>query len=85
MAVPGLGSNMTHTWIWKDEKTQRRVHWLKDKEMLQKVIPKARITVFGYRSQWFGPDATNANLPTISGDLLESIKVDRADSVSLVG
>lgn len=76
---------MTHTWIWKDEKTQRKVHWLKDKDMLQKVIPKARILVFGYRSQWFGPGATNANLPTISGDLLESIKVDRADSVSLVG
>ncbi|KAG9235915.1 hypothetical protein BJ875DRAFT_398164, partial [Amylocarpus encephaloides] len=71
IAVPGLGSDMTHTWM------EKGVHWLKDDNMLQKVIPNARISVFGYRSQWFGPDAVQTTIRAIATDLLHHIQLDR--------
>lgn len=68
---------MNRTWM------SNNVHWLKDEEMLQKVIPEARISVFGYRSQWFGPDAVpEARISSIADDLLHHIKLDR-DGVSI--
>lgn len=66
---------MTHTWMCKG------VHWLRDELMLPKAVPKARILVYGYRSQWFGPDATEIRLSNIGRDLVEAIKVDRRESV----
>ncbi|KAL3478442.1 ankyrin repeat-containing domain protein [Aspergillus californicus] len=74
IAVPGLGSDMTHTWMCKG------VHWLRDELMLPKAIPKARILVYGYRSQWLGPDAVDIRLSNIGRDLVEAIKVDRRES-----
>ncbi|KAL4942952.1 hypothetical protein BDV06DRAFT_154049 [Aspergillus oleicola] len=65
---------MTHTWMC------RGVHWLRDESMLPRAIPKARILVYGYRSQWFGPDAVDIRLSTIGRDLLGAIKVDRQDA-----
>lgn len=73
--MPGLGSDMTYTWVSKG------VHWLRDEPMLQKAVPKARISVFGYRSQWYGRDAVEIRLSTISRDLLDAIKTDRRESV----
>ncbi|KAL4883893.1 ankyrin repeat-containing domain protein [Aspergillus karnatakaensis] len=73
IAVPGLGSDMTYTWISKG------VHWLRDNTMLPKAIPQARVLVYGYRSQWYGPDAVDIRLPVIGHDLLEAIKVDRRE------
>ena len=75
IAVPGLGSDMTYTWVSKG------VHWLRDESMLQKTIPKARVSVFGYRSQWYGKDAVEIRLSTISRDLLDAIKMNRRESV----
>jgi len=75
IAVPGLGSDMTHTWMSKTG-----VHWLKDDNMLQKVVPNARILVFGYRSQWVGRDAVQTRISAVSDDLLHAIKVDRGKS-----
>jgi len=63
---------MTRTWMTKN------IHWLKDENMLQKVIPKARISVYGYRSQWYGPDAVQeAYISSIADDLLHYILLDR--------
>jgi len=46
--------------------------------MLQKVIPKARMSVYGYRSQWYGPDAVQeAYISSITDDLLHYIHLDR--------
>ena len=78
IAVPGLGSDLTRTWMW-----QGKVHWLRDDTMLRSVIPKSRISVYGYRSQWFGPDAVEIRLSAIARDLLEAIKVTRRESVSI--
>ena len=68
---------MYHTWV------SGGVHWLKDDNMLPKVIPNARISVFGYRSQWFGPDAVEIRLSQIAADLLHAIKLDRKEQVGL--
>jgi len=63
---------MTRTWMTKN------IHWLKDENMLQKVIPKARMSVYGYRSQWYGPDAVQeAYISSITDDLLHYIHLDR--------
>ncbi|KAE8355420.1 ankyrin repeat-containing domain protein [Aspergillus coremiiformis] len=74
IAVPGLGSDMTFTWV------SNNVHWLRDRSMLPDAIPTARISVFGYRSQWYGQDAVEIGLSTISRDLLHMIKTDRWES-----
>ena len=67
---------MTRTWMLGD------VHWLRDSNMLPKAIPYARISVFGYRSQWVGGDAVENDLPQIAKDLLRVIKHDRRKSAS---
>ncbi|KAL3426988.1 hypothetical protein PVAG01_00497 [Phlyctema vagabunda] len=71
IAVPGLGSDMTRTWM------SQNVHWLKDESMLQKVVPEARISVFGYRSQWYGPDAVQNSISSIANYLLRQIHLER--------
>ena len=45
VAVHGLGANTAWTW------TTKGVHWLSNIEMLPRILPKARIMVFGYDSQ----------------------------------
>jgi hypothetical protein len=63
---------MKKTWMHGD------VHWLKDEIMLQKFVPEARISVYGYRSQWMGPDAVQeARISSIADDLLHQIYLDR--------
>jgi len=64
---------MTRTWM------SNNVHWLKDKQMLPSVIPNARISVFGYRSSWFGPTAVQIDIKTIAEDLLYHIRLDRGN------
>ena len=58
------------------------MHWLQDPSMLPQAIPHARISVFGYRSQWFGGDAVEIGIPQIAEDLLRVIKHDRAKTAS---
>ena len=53
------------------------VHWLRDDNMLQKTIPNARIMVYGYRSQWIGPDAVQMKLSSVADALLHAIHQDR--------
>ncbi|CAG8955662.1 hypothetical protein HYFRA_00010926 [Hymenoscyphus fraxineus] len=77
IAVPGLGADMTHTWIHKGPDKKGKWHWLKDDQMLPNVIPNARISVFGYRSQWFGKDAVQTDIKAIANELLESIQEER--------
>ena len=56
----------------------KNVHWLRDENMLQKVVPDARISVYGYRSQWYGPDAVQeGGISPIANDLLHHIHLDR--------
>ncbi|CAG8980794.1 hypothetical protein HYALB_00003719 [Hymenoscyphus albidus] len=77
IAVPGLGADTTHAWIHKGPDKKGKWHWLKDDQMLPNVIPNARISVFGYRSQWFGKDAVQTDIKAIANELLESIQEER--------
>ncbi|KAK1244162.1 hypothetical protein MKX08_002300 [Trichoderma sp. CBMAI-0020] len=60
VAAHGLGSNADWSWVWQDKTGQRRrVHWLKDPDMLPAVVPNARILAYNYESPW------HANTPQI--------------------
>ncbi|KAI0095716.1 vegetative incompatibility protein HET-E-1 [Nemania sp. FL0031] len=50
IAVHGLGSDVDWAWKWKDG--SKEVHWLRDPDMLPAKVPKSRIAVFNYESQW---------------------------------
>lgn len=52
IAVHGLGSNVDWSWTWKGSKPGTCVNWLKDLDMLPKIIPKSRIMVYNYDSKW---------------------------------
>lgn len=48
IAVHGFGSNVDWSWTWKGSKPGTCVNWLKDLDMLPKIIPKSRIMVYNY-------------------------------------
>ncbi|RKK62252.1 hypothetical protein BFJ66_g1057 [Fusarium oxysporum f. sp. cepae] len=53
IAVHGLGSNVDWSWTWKDKaRPGSPVNWLRDPDMLPRVIPKSRIMVYNYESRW---------------------------------
>ena len=68
VAVPGLGADPTWTW-----KSKNKVNWLSDTNMLPRTIPKARIMVFEYESQWFGKTPINQRLSTVANQLLHAL------------
>lgn len=53
------------------------VNWLKDENMLPKVVPNAQIIRYGYESQWFGEEAISQKVPTVAQRLLLSLKRNR--------
>ncbi|EXL45101.1 hypothetical protein FOCG_13864 [Fusarium oxysporum f. sp. radicis-lycopersici 26381] len=53
IAVHGLGSNVDWSWTWKGKaRPGSPVNWLRDPDMLPRVIPKSRIMVYNYESRW---------------------------------
>jgi hypothetical protein len=50
------------------------VNWLSDPAMLPKVVPNARIMRYGYKSQWFGPNAIKQNSSRVAHRLLIALK-----------
>jgi tetratricopeptide (TPR) repeat protein len=82
IAVHGLGANPDTTWL-SDEvkdggKTTRRVHWLKDQDMLPSLIPNARIWAFCYNSNWLG-EAPVQRIESIAEHLLALIHQNRPE------
>ncbi|KAL4799880.1 ankyrin repeat-containing domain protein [Aspergillus venezuelensis] len=69
---------MTRTWMCDG------VHWLRDEVMLPRAVSKARISVYGYPSQWSGPNAVDLKLTQVARELLVAIRDDRRElAVSL--
>jgi len=53
------------------------VNWLSDPAMLPKVVPNARIMRYGYKSQWFGPNAIKQNSSRVARRLLIALRRER--------
>ncbi|CAG7561797.1 unnamed protein product [Fusarium equiseti] len=70
IAVHGLGSNVDRTWTWRQ--SGEPVHWLKDANMLPKIVPTARIMVFNYDSTWMS-DAPRTRVELCGEDLIRSM------------
>ena len=68
VAVPGLGASPEWTW-----KSKNKVSWLRDGNMLPRTIPKARIMVFEYESQWFGRGSINQRLSSVADQLVQAL------------
>ncbi|KAI1498085.1 hypothetical protein F5X99DRAFT_342248 [Biscogniauxia marginata] len=76
VAVHGLGSNVDWSWTWKDG--AKRVHWLRDPDMLPAKVPNARIMVYNYDSTWHS-NAPKTRLHLCGKDLVDSLHDFRAD------
>lgn len=79
VAVHGLGAHPDHTWCQLRDETldksnpESYVNWLKDKRMLPRVVPHARIMRYGYHSDWVGDNITNATPRNISRALVADL------------
>ncbi|KAI1429343.1 hypothetical protein F5Y12DRAFT_482024 [Xylaria sp. FL1777] len=80
VAVHGLGSNVDWSWVWQDKKGHRPpVHWLKDLNMLPRVVPHARIIVYNYESRWHA-NAPTTRLELCGEELVKSLHNFRTDA-----
>ncbi|KAK5991902.1 Vegetative incompatibility HET-E-1-like protein [Cladobotryum mycophilum] len=70
IAVHGLGSRVDWSWVWKDE--TRNVNWLRDRDMLPSLVPKARIMAYNYDSKWH-KDAPKTRIELCGEELMRTI------------
>lgn len=92
VAVPGLGADPLITWVKRskiDQKefgTTRRSDrpvfkngpsCIEDELMLQAELPKARIMIFQYVSQWWGESAVDQYLHQVAENLARALKNKR--------
>lgn len=73
VALHGIGAHPDDTWckpVKSKESGERYVNWLKDPEMLPAEVPKVRIMRFGYKSQWFGPNAIGQKTSAAANTLI---------------
>ncbi|KAF2004073.1 hypothetical protein P154DRAFT_588739 [Amniculicola lignicola CBS 123094] len=73
IAIPGLGAPEEFTW------SRGGVHWLRDSNMLPFELPTARISVFQYKSQWFGKGSVDPTVDTVANQLLYELERLRGD------
>lgn len=82
IAVPGLSTDPRSAWDYVEavdgKVTGRRVHWLKDDNMLPAFLPEARILAFNHNPhlQPFGR-STQQLVQSICHELLIAIATDR--------
>ena len=72
VAVPGLGASPEWTW-----RSRNKVDWLRDSNMLPRLVTNARIMIFEYESQWFGKGSINQRLSTVADQLLQALFYQR--------
>ncbi|KAK5562080.1 hypothetical protein LTR43_012325, partial [Exophiala xenobiotica] len=79
VAVHGLGAHPGDTRSKKrgEGGEDRWVNWLQEEKMLPVVILNARIMRYGYKSDWFGPDAIEQSARTVAPRLLFSLRWKR--------
>lgn len=93
VVVHGMGAHPQDTWCssiptgmnasgqedpqGQSSEASRYIDWVKDKEMLPSLMPKARIMRFGYRSDSWGPDAVQTRGMDISFKLLYPLARER--------
>ncbi|KAK5627760.1 hypothetical protein RRF57_003475 [Xylaria bambusicola] len=79
IAVHGLGSNVDWSWTWQDKNGPRPlVHWLKDADMLPRVVPHAGIIAYNYESRWH-LNAPRTHLKLCGEELMRSLHYFRTD------
>lgn len=52
IAVHGPFENVDWTWICRSKDGLEHVNWLRDPDMLPRIVPKARIMVYTYNPAW---------------------------------
>jgi hypothetical protein len=52
IAIHGLGANVDWTWTRRSKDRLKHVNWLRDPDMLPRIVPKARIMVYTYNPAW---------------------------------
>ncbi|KAF1948344.1 ankyrin [Byssothecium circinans] len=75
IAIPGLGATSEYTWKCRDpDNPDKKIDWLRDSNMLPGILPKARICIFKYDSQWFGVGAVDQRLDSVADKLLHTLE-----------
>ena len=74
IGLHGLGAHPDYAWI--DRTTGKQVHWLKDEDMLPRVVPNARILRYGYNAKWFGEDSVKSRIKDMAQSFLYSLDND---------
>jgi hypothetical protein len=74
IALHGLGAHPDYAWV--DRTTAKPVHWLKDEDMLPRVVPNSRILRYGYNAKWFGEDSVKSRIKDMAQSFLYSLDND---------
>lgn len=80
VAIHGFGARPAEAWTratQNSDGSDLTVNWLKDKEMLPKVLPKCRIMAFGYDSVLIGENPARQSIESLASNLLRELVAKR--------
>jgi len=76
IAIHGVGAHAIDTWTHR----AKDVNWLIDERMLRQDVPNARVMIYGYESQWKGPETLTTTVNHIAESFVDRLITQRAET-----
>jgi hypothetical protein len=76
IAIHGVGAHAIDTWTHRT----KDVNWLIDERMLRHDVPNAHVMIYGYESQWKGPETLNTTVTHIAESFVDRLITQREET-----
>jgi hypothetical protein len=76
IAIHGVGAHPIDTWTHR----AKDVNWLIDERMLRHDVPNAHVMIYGYESQWKGPETLTTTVSHIAERFVDRLITQRDET-----